>query len=130
MALAILDGGARRAGVDSAVASLDQASAQYRQLVLVAMQEVEDSLVQVSALERQVALQSESLVAARRALELVLDQYRAGTVSFLNVISAQTTALSIERSLVDVRNRQLAASNQLLKQLAGGLTIPHPAPTR
>jgi len=130
MALAILDGGARRAGVDSAVASLDQASAQYRQLVLIAMQEVEDSLVQVAALERQVALQSESLVAARRALELVLDQYRAGTVSFLNVISAQTTALSIERSLVDVRNRQLAASNQLLKQLAGGLTSLESAPTR
>jgi multidrug efflux pump len=128
MALALLDGGARKAGMDSAIASLDLASAQYRQLVLAAIQEVEDSLVQWAALDRQVILQSESLVAARRALDLVLEQYRAGTVSFLNVISAQTTALSIERSLVDVRNRQLAASNQLLKQLAGGWAAIDPSP--
>ncbi|MEN9775535.1 MAG: hypothetical protein RL322_2605 [Pseudomonadota bacterium] len=118
----LLDGGARRAAQDSALASLDQASAQYRQLVLSAMQEVEDSLVQVAALGRQAQLQAESLIAARRAQTLVLDQYRAGTVSFLNVISAQATALNIERSLVDARNRQLAATNQLLKQLAGGWT--------
>jgi NodT family efflux transporter outer membrane factor (OMF) lipoprotein len=129
LASALLDGGLRKAGVESALASLDQTSAQYRQLVLIALQEVEDSLVQVATLRRQSALQAESLVAARRALELVLDQYRAGTVSFLNVISAQTTALTIERSLVDLRNRQLAATNQLLKQLAGDWNARSPAIT-
>jgi len=84
------------------------------------MQEVEDNLALSTALNRQSQLLAESLVEARRALELTLNQYRAGTVSYLNVVAAQTTALSVERSLLEARSRRLAASNQLLKNLAGG----------
>ena len=97
---------------------------QYRQTVLLAMQEVEDNLALSAALARQVTLLEESLVEARRALELTLNQYRAGTVSYLNVVTAQTTALSVERSLLDARSRRLAASNVLLKNLAGGWGRP------
>lgn len=120
LALAAFDGGARQAAVNSARASLELASAQYRQVVLTAIQEVEDNLALISALNRQVQLLEESLVQARRALELTLNQYRAGTVSYLNVVAAQTTALSVERSLLDARTRRLNASNLLLKNLAGG----------
>lgn len=120
LALAAFDGGARQAAVDSARALLDQASAQYRQTVLTAIQEVEDNLALNAALARQTQLLQESLVEARRALELTLNQYRAGTVSYLNVVAAQTTALSVERSLLDAKSRRLAATNQLLKNLAGG----------
>lgn len=119
LALAALDGGARQASVDSARASLELASAQYRQVVLAAMQEVEDNLALIAALTRQTQLLEESLVQARRALALTLNQYRAGTVSYLNVVAAQTTALSVERSLLDARTRRLNASNLLLKNLAG-----------
>lgn len=120
LALSVFDGGARQAAVDSARAALDQASAQYRQTVLTAMQEVEDNLALSAAIARQTRLLEESLIEARRALELTLNQYRAGTVSYLNVVAAQTTALSVERSLLDARNRRLTATNQLLKNLAGG----------
>ena len=119
LALAALDGGARQASLDSARASLELASAQYRQVVLAAMQEVEDNLALIAALTRQTQLLEESLVQARRALELTLNQYRAGTVSYLNVVAAQTTALSVERGLLDARTRRLNASNLLLKNLAG-----------
>jgi len=124
LALAALDGGARRAAVASAQATLEQASAQYRQTVLSAMQEVEDNLALNAALRRQTELLAESLIEARRALELTLNQYRAGTVSYLNVVAAQTTALSVERSLLDARSRRLTATNQLLKNLAGGWGRP------
>jgi outer membrane protein TolC len=70
-------------------------------------------------LQREVQLQGEALQAARRNLEITLDQYRAGTVSYLNVVVAQTSALGSESSLLAVRNRQLAAVNQLLKNIAG-----------
>ena len=96
------------------------AAAQYRQVVLAAIQEVEDNLALSAALARQSRLLEESLVEARRALELTLNQYRAGTVSYLNVVAAQTTALSVERGLLDSRSRRLAATNLLLKNLAGG----------
>lgn len=128
LALSLLDGGARQAAVDSARAGVDQAVATYRQTVLTALQEVEDNLVIASSLDEEQRLQSEALAAARRALEIAENQYRAGTVSYLNVVTAQTTVLSAERSLLDARNRRLAALNQLLKNIAGRWDVPVPAP--
>jgi NodT family efflux transporter outer membrane factor (OMF) lipoprotein len=119
LAFAVFDGGARRAASDSAQASYDQTVATYRQTVLTALQEVEDNLVAASLLQEEMGLQQESLTSARRALDIAQNQYKAGTVSYLNVVTAQTTVLSAERSLLDVRNRRLAAVNQLLKNLAG-----------
>ncbi len=119
LALTLFDGGARRSAEDSAKASADQATATYRQTVLTALQEVEDNLVIAASLGEEAALQADALKAAERSLEIANNQYKAGTVSYLNVVTAQATALSAERTLLDVRNRRLAAITQLLKNLAG-----------
>jgi NodT family efflux transporter outer membrane factor (OMF) lipoprotein len=119
IAQAIFDGGQRKLASAQARASADQATATYRQAVLTAMQEVEDNLVLADQLQQEAALQQEALDAAQRNLQITLEQYRAGTVSYLNVVTAQTAAFTTERSLLDVRNRQLAAVNQLLKNIAG-----------
>jgi len=119
LALAILDGGQRQLASAQARASADQATATYRQVVLTALQEVEDNLVLADELAREAQLQQESLLAAQRNLEITLEQYRAGTVSYLNVVVAQTLALNSEGSLLGMRSRQLAAINQLLKNIAG-----------
>ena len=119
LALTLWDGGARRAATDQALAAVDQAAAVYRQTVLTAFQEVEDNLAALSNLREETAVQADSLAAAQRAQDIALNQYRAGTVSYLNVVTAQTAALSAERSLIDARNRQLQAVAQLLKNAAG-----------
>jgi NodT family efflux transporter outer membrane factor (OMF) lipoprotein len=126
LALSLFDGGARQAGVDSARAGTDQAIANYRQTVLTALQEVEDNLIEASSLQAQIAVQAEALVAAQKVLEVVNNQYRAGTVSYLNVVNAQATVLSTDRALLDLRNRRLAALNQLLKNIAGRWDVPVP----
>lgn len=126
LALSLLDGGARQAAVDSARASTEQAVATYRQTVLTAFQEVEDNLVEAQSLRAQIDAQSEALAAAQRVVEIVNNQYRAGTVSFLNVVTAQAMALSAERNLLDLRSRRLAALNQLLKNIAGRWDVPVP----
>jgi NodT family efflux transporter outer membrane factor (OMF) lipoprotein len=126
LALSIFDGGARQAAVDSARAGTEQAAANYRQTVLTALQEVEDNLVEANSLQEQIAVQAEALEAARKVLEVVNNQYRAGTVSYLNVVTAQATVLSTERALLDLRNRRLAAVNQLLKNIAGRWDVPVP----
>ena len=102
-----------------ATAGADQATSAYRQTVLTALQEVEDNLVLAQQLQQQAQLQGEALQAAQSNLDITLEQYRAGTVSYLNVVLAQTAALSSENNLLSVRNRQLAAVNQLLKNIAG-----------
>ncbi|ART51251.1 RND transporter [Acidovorax carolinensis] len=119
LAVSLFDGGARSAAVESARATHDQAVASYRQTVLTALQEVEDNLAAATALEREQQLQAEAVAAAQRALDVVGNQYRAGTVGYLNVLTAQTTVLSAQRNLIDVRSRRLAAVNMLLKNVAG-----------
>ena len=119
LAEAIFDGGQRKLASAQARATADQATSTYRQTVLTALQEVEDNLVLGDQLQKEAQLQGEALQAAQRNLEITLDQYRAGTVSYLNVVTAQTAALTSESNLLAVRNRQLAAVNQLLKNIAG-----------
>ena len=119
LAESIFDGGQRRLASVQARASADQATSSYRQTVLTALQEVEDNLVLADQLQLEVQWQADALQSAQRNLEITLDQYRAGTVSYLNVVVAQTAALTSESSLLGVRNRQLAAVNQLLKNIAG-----------
>lgn len=119
LAVSLFDGGARNAAVESARASNEQAAAAYRQTVLTALQEVEDNLTAATALAQEQQLQAEALAASQRALDVVNNQYRAGTVGYLNVITAQASVLSSQRSLIDVKNRRLAAVNTLLKNVAG-----------
>ena len=115
----ILDGGVRQQASAQARANADQITSSYRQLVLTALQEVEDNLVLAARLQDEVQSQTEALQAAQRTLDIVMEQYRAGTVSYLNVSAAQSSALNSEATLVAVRNRQLAAVNTLLKNVAG-----------
>jgi NodT family efflux transporter outer membrane factor (OMF) lipoprotein len=122
LAASIFDGGQRKLASAQARNSADVATSSYRQAVLTALQEVEDNLVLADQLQQEAALQAEASESAQRTLEITLDQYRAGTVGYLNVAAAQSAALNSEISLLSVRNRQLAAVNQLLKNIAGRWT--------
>ena len=119
LAVALFDGGARDAAADQARANMEAATASYRQTVLVALQEVEDNLLLADRLVQQRELQQASLQAARQSLVMMNDQYRAGTVGYLNVMAAQTNVLSGERAVLELRQRELLALAQLL-QNAGG----------
>lgn len=119
LVLGVFDGGARQAASDTARASYDQTVATYKQTVLTALQEVEDNLVAAAVLQTETTLQQEALNAARRSLDIAQNQYKAGTVSYLNVVTGQTAVLSAESNLLSVRNRRLAAVAQLLKNLGG-----------
>jgi NodT family efflux transporter outer membrane factor (OMF) lipoprotein len=117
----LLDGGIKRAATEQARAQAEQAASTLRQTVLNAMVEVEDNLVLASQLQSQADLQREAVAYAARNLQITEDQYRVGTVSYVNVVLAQATALTAERGLLDLQSRQLAAVNQLLKNVAGRL---------
>ncbi len=120
LAATLFDGGARRAQVAQATAAYDGTVAVYRQTVLTGLQEVEDNLAALRILEQEAAVQDEALQLARRSVALTNNQYRAGVVTYLNVIQVQTTALGIERTVLELLNRRLAASVLLIKALGGG----------
>jgi NodT family efflux transporter outer membrane factor (OMF) lipoprotein len=120
LAATLFDAGLRKSQTEQAIANYDATVATYRQTVLTGFQEVEDNVAALRILEEEAAVQREALEAARQSLELTLNQYKAGTVSYLNVVTAQTTALANERSAVDILGRRLVASVLLVRALGGG----------
>jgi outer membrane protein TolC len=116
----LFDAGERKAVVAQARAAHEAQVAAYRQAVLLGFKEVEDNLAALRILREEIDLQADALGSARLALQLVNNQYQAGVVNYLNVITAQTSALNAERALLDLRGRQLAASLALVKALGGG----------
>jgi NodT family efflux transporter outer membrane factor (OMF) lipoprotein len=120
LAQTLFDGGARRAQTDQAIAAYDQNVAIYRQTVLTGFQEVEDNLAALRILEQEAQVQDEAMQLARKSVELSTNQYKSGIVSYLEVITAQTTALNSELTAVNILNRRLAASVLLIKASGGG----------
>jgi NodT family efflux transporter outer membrane factor (OMF) lipoprotein len=123
IAQTIFDAGLRRALTDQAVAVYDATVATYRQTVLDGFLEVEDNLAALRILEGEEKVQEEATVAARQSVDLTINQYKAGTVSYLNVVTVQSTWLSNERTLVGIRGRRLTAAVTLVKALGGGWSM-------
>lgn len=119
LALTLFDAGARSAQKESAMAAYDKSVATYRQTVLAAFQEVEDNLAALRLLADEATVQQTATQSAAEVLALTENQYQAGTVSYLNVVTAQATALGAQRSNLDIAGRRLLANAVLLKALGG-----------
>jgi outer membrane protein TolC len=92
----------------------------YRQTVLTGFQEVEDNLAALRILADEANAQDEAVRAAQQSLAVTNNQYQAGIVSYLNVVVAQTIALTNKRTAVDILGRRLNACVLLVKALGGG----------
>jgi len=120
ISLPLFDGGARSANLTQANAVYDQSVAVYRQTVLAAFQNVEDNLVALRLLENETALQEQAVKSARNATRIALNQYKAGTVNYLIVVTTQVTQLNNERTYMTLLNRRLSAHVALIAALGGG----------
>jgi NodT family efflux transporter outer membrane factor (OMF) lipoprotein len=120
LAQTLFSAGARGAQVDSARAGLEAAAAQYRQTVLTAFQDVEDQLVAARVLQEQQALREEASRAADLVEQQQLNRYRAGQVSFTEVVSAQASAQSARRALVQLQADRQTAAVALVQAMGGG----------
>ncbi len=116
----VIDGGLRRAQTDQARAAYDTGVANYRETVLTAFQGVEDNLAALRILESEADVQERAVRAARRSVELTTTQYRAGIVSYLNVITTQTIALANDVTAVQILGRRMTATVLLIQALGGG----------
>jgi NodT family efflux transporter outer membrane factor (OMF) lipoprotein len=115
----LLDFGARGAQVDISKAQYDETVANYRDTALGAFQEVEDQLAAIHWLSEEDKVQAATVRAARESVVLTLNQYKAGTVGFLNVAVVQASQLNEERQTVVLLGRRLAATVGLMRALGG-----------
>jgi NodT family efflux transporter outer membrane factor (OMF) lipoprotein len=119
----VYDGGLRKAQTDQARAAYDGSVATYRQTVLTAFQGVEDNLAALRILEEEARVQDEAVRAAQESVGLTTNQYKAGIVSYLNVITVQTIALNNQITGVQIHGRRMAAAVLLIQALGGGWTV-------
>jgi NodT family efflux transporter outer membrane factor (OMF) lipoprotein len=116
----ILDFGAHEAEYGEAKDNYNAVVANYRQTALLAFQEVEDDLASLSYLAAEGVYQDSAVKAAELSLKLEVDLYKAGTVSFLDVITTQNIALTDERTAAQVLGRRMEAAVDLIKAVGGG----------
>ncbi|MFM0019890.1 efflux transporter outer membrane subunit [Paraburkholderia azotifigens] len=116
----LLDFGGRAAKKAEAQANYDEGIAQYRQTVLSAFGQVEDNIAALRVLEQEAQAQDDAVSAAQRSLAIVSNRYKNGAITYLDVVVAQTTALTNERQAVSIARRRMAASVALIKALGGG----------
>ncbi len=119
-ALSLFDGGLRRGREAEATAEFEAASAHYRGVVLKAFRQVEDDLSLLQELGREGQQENAAADAAKESQTLATNRYNEGVVSYLEVVTAQTAALTEERTAERVRTRQLQASVDLIRALGGG----------
>lgn len=121
VSLPLFNAGRTAAQVRQSKAAYQEALADYRQTVLAAFKEVEDSLAQIVLRTEQASAQAEALTAARRVTELAKARYDAGATSYLELLDAERTALLHERRQAQLEAQRFAASVRLIKSLGGGL---------
>jgi NodT family efflux transporter outer membrane factor (OMF) lipoprotein len=118
----LFDAGRRHALTDQARHAYEAQTADYRQAVLAAFQEVEDRLSTLRILAEEAEVQSAAVEASRRSLAISSKRYRGGVTTYLEVLLAQTAQLTNERARADILTRQCTASVGLIKALGGGWT--------
>ncbi|MBF0551189.1 MAG: efflux transporter outer membrane subunit [Deltaproteobacteria bacterium] len=120
LAATLFDGGSRQALSDQARAAYDANVAAYRQTVLTGFQEVEDNLAALRILEEEGRVQNEAVKAAEQSVTVSTNQYKAGTISYLEVLVIQQIALTNARAAINILGRRMTAGVLLIKALGGG----------
>jgi NodT family efflux transporter outer membrane factor (OMF) lipoprotein len=117
--LPLFTGGFNKAQLAAARAAYDSTVASYRQTVLTAFQDVEDQLAAQHLLEEQLNGESAALQSARRTLDIANNRYKAGLVTYLDVVTSQSDELAIERTVVQLNGERRVAAVGLIKALGG-----------
>jgi NodT family efflux transporter outer membrane factor (OMF) lipoprotein len=126
----LFDAGLRRATVDQFIATYNAAVAGYRQTVLAAFQQVEDSLAAVRNLSLEIQQQQQAVGSAQTSLDLEMGRYETGIDPYVDVVIAQTTLLTNQELLINSQVAEMSAAVELIAALGGGWDksqLPTPA---
>jgi len=121
----VFDGGRRAAHAQFASAGYEAAEARYRGAALAAFQEVQDAVTSLAILDAAAREAHQAVDDAQRLLKLATYRYRAGMVTYLDVIDAQREVLSSEREAARIRGKRAATVVFLAKALGGGWQTPY-----
>jgi NodT family efflux transporter outer membrane factor (OMF) lipoprotein len=116
----LFDAGQRHALSDQARHQYQSQAAAYKNTIFLAFQDVEDNLSQLRILNEESTVEQRAVASAQHSFDLSSQRYKAGATSYLEVLTAEATLLSNQRTFTDLQTRQFAASVQLIRALGGG----------
>ena len=119
----LFDAGQRHALTNQARHTYESQAATYKATVLAAFNEVEDKLSDLRILDQESVTEQRAVDSARHSLDISNQRYKGGATSYLEVLTAETTLLTNQRTLTDLQSRQFAASVQLIRALGGGWDV-------
>ncbi len=119
----LFDAGRRHAVTDQARHTYEAQAATYKATVLAAFNEVEDKLSDLRILNQESITEQRAVDAARHSLDISNQRYKGGATSYLEVLTAETTLLTNQRTFTDLQSRRFAASVQLIRALGGGWDV-------
>jgi NodT family efflux transporter outer membrane factor (OMF) lipoprotein len=128
MTQTLFDAGRCHATSEAALANYDAMLANYRQTTLTAFQQVEDNLAALGVLAQETKQQQQAVAAVQESLQLSTNRYKGGVDTYLQVITAQTLALTNQRNAVDILRRQMDASALLIKAIGAGWNVSNLPP--
>jgi len=123
IAQTLFDAGKTHGQVQEAQANYDATVATYRQTVLTAFQQVEDSLSGLRILQEESGAESAAVKSAQQSLTVASNEYKAGIEDYLYVITAQATVLSDQINAVNLRTREMTTSVLLVQAVGGGWDV-------
>jgi len=88
--------------------------------VLVAFEQVEDYLAAVRLYSQQIEKQKAAVDHAQQFLGLEMNRYQTGLDPYIDVVTAQTTLLADQQTLVTIQVSQMTSSVSLIEALGGG----------
>lgn len=116
----IFDGGLRKSTMAQYRSLYNADVAGYKETVLTAFQQTEDSLAALRLLSQQIEQQQEVVASAQRNLDVATVRYKTGLDPYLNVFTAQSTLLANQQAVITLRVEQMTSSVQLIEALGGG----------
>lgn len=116
----LFDAGKRKATTRQARDLFDASASNYKGVVFLAFNEVEDKLSDLRILEQEEAAQREAVADAQHSLNLSNTRYKGGATSYLEVLTAEATLIQNQRTQATLRSRRFAASVELVRSLGGG----------
>ncbi len=119
----LFDAGQRHALTDQSRAQFEAQASAYRNTVFQAFQDVEDNLSALRILDEETGVEQKAVAAAQRSFDVSNQRYKGGVTGYLEVLTAEATLLSNQRTLTDLQTRQFAATVQLIRALGGGWDV-------
>lgn len=116
----IFDGGLLKAEVEKNFYYYEELLSNYRNTILTALKDVEESLNSIKNLDKKEKKLLEQTYYSKKAEDLAIVQYSAGYIDYSNVLTAHKTLLSTRNSVIQTRSEKLKAIVTLYKALGGG----------